>query len=66
MLEDEIQGKPYYKDEFGTLYKIAEERNWNAYQFDIIKRIDRCKLKGQFESDLDKTIEVIKMFKLNK
>lgn len=56
----------YYHDKKGSLYKIAKERDWNAYQFDVIKRIDRCERKGEFESDIDKTIEVLKMYKFNK
>ena len=64
--ETKITGQAHYNDKYGSLYKVAVQRNWNAYQFDIIKRINRCKLKGEFEKDLNKTIEVIKMFKLNK
>ncbi len=61
--EMEINTQPHYDNTKGSLYKIAQERGWNAYQFDIVKRIDRCEKKGQFGDDLDKTIEVIKMYK---
>ena len=53
----------HYDNSKGSLYKIAKERSWNAYQFDIIKRIDRAEKKDQFESDLNKTIDVIKIWK---
>ena len=38
-----------------VIYKIAEQRGWNAYQFDIVKRIDRALKKGLFLEDLEKT-----------
>jgi len=60
-----IKHQEHYNDKYGTLYLIGLQRGWNPYQFDIIKRIDRCLKKGEFEKDLDKTIEVIKMFKHN-
>ena len=53
----------HYNNENGSLYKIAQQRGWNAYQFDAIKRIDRALKKGEFERDIDKTIEVLRMFK---
>ena len=45
----------YYNNDNGSLYKIAEQRGWNAYQFDIVKRIDRALKKGLFLEDLKKT-----------
>jgi hypothetical protein len=45
----------YYNNDNGSLYKIAEQRGWNAYQFDIVKRIDRALKKGLFLEDLEKT-----------
>ena len=55
------QKDTHYNNENGSLYKIAVERGWNAYQFDAIKRIDRAYKKGQFEEDIRKTIKVLKM-----
>ena len=52
----------YYNNEHGSLYKIAEQRGWNAYQFDIIKRIDRALKKGEFIKDLGKTKTVIDLW----
>lgn len=45
----------HYDNTNGSLYLIAKQRGWNAYQFDIIKRIDRALKKGQFKEDLEKT-----------
>ena len=52
----------HYNNDNGSLYKIALERGWNAYQFDIVKRIDRAMKKGEFESDLNKTKKVIDLW----
>lgn len=49
----------HYNNDNGSLYKIAVERGWNAYKFDIVKRIDRALKKGQFKEDLEKTKVVI-------
>lgn len=51
----QAQGQPHYDNTHGSLYLIANQRGWNAYQFDIIKRIDRALKKGQFKEDLEKT-----------
>jgi len=45
-----------------SLYKFATEWELNAYEFDIIKRIVRCRLKGNFEADLNKTKDVIDIY----
>jgi hypothetical protein len=55
----------HYDNTNGSLYKIANERGWNAYQFDAIKRIDRVNKKGQFKEDIEKTIEVLKLMLKN-
>jgi uncharacterized protein YkuJ len=57
----EITTPKHYDNTNGTLYKIAEQRGWNAYQFDSIKRIDRVNKKGQFKEDIEKTIAVLKL-----
>ena len=53
----------HYDNTKGSLYKFAEDYNLNAWEFDIVKRIVRSRKKGQFKEDLDKTIEVIKLYK---
>jgi hypothetical protein len=53
----------YYDNSKGSLYKFAEDHGLNAYEFDICKRIVRCRKKGQFNSDLDKTIHLISLYK---
>ena len=65
--EWEELGKPfltpdYYNNSKGSLYQFAEHHNLNSYEFDIIKRITRCRKKGSFEEDLKKTIAVIELY----
>jgi hypothetical protein len=58
-VEEVPAGPAHYDNTHGSLYKIAQERGWNAYQFDIVKRIDRALKKGNFTEDLEKTKVVI-------
>lgn len=53
--------KDYYKGK-DSLYKFGEEWGLNPWEFDILKRIVRCRHKGEFENDLHKTIDVIKIY----
>lgn len=52
----------YYNNEKGSLYKFAEDRGLNAWEADIIKRIVRCRKKGQFKLDLEKTKHLIDLY----
>ena len=52
----------HYDNSNGSLYKFAEDHGLNAYEFDIIKRITRCRKKGQFKEDLEKTKRVIDLY----
>lgn len=56
----------HYDNKHGSLYKIAVERGWNAYQFDAIKRIDRALKKGQFKEDIRKTKKVLDLWEQEK
>lgn len=63
-LKDIMNNTPkHYDNSKGTLYKVAKERGWNPYLFDIVKRLERAEKKGEFDSDLDKSINVIKLWK---
>ena len=61
--EERINVQPHYDNSKGSLYKFAEDHNLNAWEFDILKRVVRCRKKGQFIEDIDKTIEVLKLYK---
>ena len=52
----------HYDNSNGSLYKFAADPDLNAYEFDIIKRIVRCRKKGRFEEDLEKTVRVINLY----
>ena len=52
----------HYDNTNGSLYKFAEDQELNAWEFDIIKRITRCRKKGQFKDDLEKTKRVIDLY----
>lgn len=51
----------YYKGK-DSLYKFAEEWGLNTYEFDILKRVVRCRHKGHFREDLQKTKELIEIY----
>jgi hypothetical protein len=51
----------YYKGST-TIYKVAEDFQLNSYEFDIIKRILRCRHKGNWLQDLDKTKDTIDLY----
>ena len=56
-----VNSQSYYKGK-DSLYKFAEERQLSSYEFDIIKRIVRCRHKGRFEEDLNKTKDLIDIY----
>lgn len=57
-----INPHSHYNNEHGSLYKIAEQLGLNAYEFDILKRIARCRKKGQFEQDLQKIKDTVDLY----
>lgn len=56
-----INTQPYYNGN-NSLYYIAEDLKLNAWEFDILKRIARCRFKGSFKKDLQKTKDVIDIY----
>jgi hypothetical protein len=60
--KSEINTPKHYDNSKGTLYKVAQERGWNAYLFDCVKRLERAEKKGNFKEDLEKTIAVIQLY----
>jgi hypothetical protein len=45
-----------------SLYKFSEEWGLTSYEFDIIKRVVRCRHKGSFQQDLEKTKDLIDIY----
>ena len=60
--DPEIVTPKHYNNDNGTLYKVANERGWNSYIFDVIKRLERAEKKGEFKQDLEKSIAVIQLW----
>lgn len=52
----------HYDNSKGSIYKFCDEQGLNSYEFDLIKRIVRCRKKGQFKEDLEKTKVLIDLY----
>lgn len=52
----------HYDNSNGSLYNFCEKQKLNTWEFDIIKRVIRCRKKGQFEEDLKKTKFLIDLY----
>lgn len=61
-IEEEFKAPKHYENSNGSLYKVATERGWNSYLFDIVKRLERANKKGEFETDLQKSKLVIDLW----
>lgn len=59
----EFKAPVHYDNSKGSLYKFAEDQGLNTYEFEVIKRIVRCRKKGEWRSDIDKTIHVLELYK---
>ena len=57
-----MKAPEHYDNTYGSLYKFAEQHKLNAYEFDILKRIIRCRKKGKFKEDLEKSKFVIDLY----
>lgn len=54
----------HYNNEKGSLYQFAEDHGLNSWEFDLVKRIVRCRKKGQFREDLEKSKFLIDLYLL--
>lgn len=54
--------QPHYDNSNGSLYKVATERGWNAYTFDIINRLERGGKKDPLRKEIEKSIDVLKIW----
>jgi hypothetical protein len=59
---DENESDTHYDNSNGSIYKFATDQQLNSWEFDIIKRVTRCRKKGQFKEDLEKTKRVIDLY----
>lgn len=52
----------YYDNSKGSLYKIAEQRGWSPYTFDVVKRLDRGGKKDPLRQEIEKSIVVLQLW----
>ena len=52
----------HYDNTNGSLYLFAEQHKLNAWEADIVKRVVRCRKKGSFIEDLEKTKFLIDLY----
>lgn len=57
-----INEPKHYNNTNGSLYQFCEQQGINSYEFDIIKRVMRCRKKGNFLEDLEKTKFLIDLY----
>jgi hypothetical protein len=58
----DLKAPSHYDNSKGSLYKFANEQGLNSWEFDIIKRVIRCRKKGNFKEDLEKTKFLIDLY----
>ena len=57
-----IEAPSHYNNTNGSLYEFAELHGLNSWEFDILKRTVRCRKKGNFVEDLEKTKFLIDLY----
>ena len=62
MIEKRTKTLEHYDNTNDSLYQFAERQKLNAYEFDLVKRIVRCRKKGEFLKDLQKTKALIDLY----
>lgn len=61
-MSEEYKAPKHYDNSNGSLYLFAEQHNLNAWEFECIKRIVRSRKKGEFISDIKKSIHVLELY----
>ena len=61
-LESKDEAPKHYDNSNGSLYRFADNQGLNTWEFDIVKRIVRCRKKGNFKEDLEKTKFLIDLY----
>lgn len=52
----------HYDNSDGSLFKLASDLGLNHWEFDIFKRLVRCRKKNQFEQDLQKIKDTVDIY----
>ena len=58
----DLQTPKHYDNSKGSIYQFCNDQNLNAWESDLIKRIVRCRKKGEFRQDLEKTKHLIDLY----
>ena len=58
----EIKAPQHYNNDKGSLYQFAEDHKLNSWEFDLVKRLVRCRKKGNFKEDLEKSKFLIDLY----
>ena len=53
----------HYDNSKGSLYKIADDLGLNSWEYDVFKHLVRCRKKGEWISDIEKCINILKLYK---
>ena len=59
---EHLETPKHYDNSKGSIYQFCENQNLNSYEFDILKRVIRCRKKGNFKEDLEKTKHLIDLY----
>lgn len=59
---NDLKAPNHYDNTNGSLYEFANDRGLNSWEFDICKRVIRCRKKGNFKEDLEKTKFLIDLY----
>jgi len=57
-----IEFMKHYDNTNGSLYKFADDHKLNSWESDIVKRVVRCRKKGNWKEDLEKTKFLIDLY----
>ena len=52
--------QPYHNND--SLYKIAAERGWSVYLFDVVKNLECGEKKSSLRQEIEKSIDVLKIW----
>jgi len=59
---NDLTAPKHYDNSKGSLYKFSNDFGLNSWESDIIKRVVRCRKKGNFKEDLEKTKFLIDLY----
>ena len=62
MAKKKLKAPEHYDNSKGSLYQFGQDHELNPWEFDLIKRIVRCRKKGSFKEDLEKSKFLIDLY----